>query len=932
MAVQFIKPVESEYQSQFVPLPLDFMYSNIEAKQKGLEETRTALNNPDIPVKAPFWAEQQGAVEPIVNKYKAQINELSAQLEKDKGNFTGIASNLGKISTAFKEDPDVKKLARQKDLADKLDLTKIAGGTAYFPTLQYVDPITQEIKFRNWREINDEDIVQPINDDAQNFVYKQVIERLKEQARTTYDVPNAYVFQDKASGAFIIMDKPGGRTKKVIIKGDPVIDQAIQSAASLILDDNSGQAMLLKTFKDNKNKPAVRIQNPDGSVKVEAGKGYDTYEDIHKYISEVLDISSFIDYKEHPAETTVKTEGTVLDPATAGGVTPEPEDYNYTTFSGPVVDVTGTSNYSQNIGDLQLNIERAEATAFNQYLKELAGVAASNTVEGRPAYDLLMSMDEILNELLADATINTKNRAIELFRDGDAQGNDYTLVSILQDKQAGRADKVLAALMDELSEEGQNKSAYKEAREKFFTLMNGLADSPNASTQAIAEEFFKLNTEITDKKLVLANLQNIEEQIGKTIISEALKDPEFKQELENIYPDANVRNNVIKALEENGGDNNTALQFYKALGGDKYELSILDPDVGNYVKGIFSSDLEQQYLGQARELTKQFGYDKLYSALDRFRQKSPVNAKIEQETFIRDLGSTDSKKSEFKTFLEEQKDFYNDNPQNLLSLFQTYGYTGGREIGKTNLNLNDVREVFNNAILKSPNFALAEDDKVEVSDVNLGSLGESSLPILYFTVKDKSGNSSTVPITLPDMNKHDLAKFITSFVQDDNPNVQDKGAEIYARVLLSPSSISSVSTALAITENSGRLKGQIVNFKLGQEPYALKINGKNSATIGKLINDVTGAFAPLSNTKTKGGVDLPVNVSNFSQFLKFMGYHQMAYLEAQGDMDRQKAAAEREAQISAIPSATQMYSSNASNQSSSGVGGSTGSLGKYKVE
>ena len=130
MAVQFIKPVESEYQSQFVPLPLDFIYSNIEAKQKGLEETRTALNNPDIPVKAPFWAEQQGAVEPIVNKYKAQINELSAQLEKDKGNFTGIASNLGKISTNFKEDPDVKKLARQKDLADKMDLTKIAGGTA----------------------------------------------------------------------------------------------------------------------------------------------------------------------------------------------------------------------------------------------------------------------------------------------------------------------------------------------------------------------------------------------------------------------------------------------------------------------------------------------------------------------------------------------------------------------------------------------------------------------------------------------------------------------------------------------------------------------------------------------------------------------------------------------------------------------------------
>jgi hypothetical protein len=931
MAVQFIKPVESEYQSQFVPLPLDFIYTNIEAKQKGLEETRTALNNPDIPVKAPFWAEQQGAVEPIVTKYKSQINDLSAQLEKDKGNFTGIASNLGKISTNFKEDPDVKKLARQKDLADKMDLTKIAGGTAYFPTLQYVDPTTQEIKFRNWKEINDEDIVQPINDDTQNYVYKQVIERLKEQASTKHKVPNAYVFQDKASGAFIIMDKPGGYTLEEIQISNPIIKQAVKSAASLIFDDNSGQAMLLKTFKDNKNKPAVRIENPDGSVKVEAGKGYNTYEDILKYVTEVLDISSHEKSKEIPAEIRVETAGTVVDPATAGGgVTPEPVDYDYTTVPGPVVDVTGTSNYSQNIGDLQLSIERAEATAFNEYLKKLAPLAASNTTEGRPAYNLLMSMDEILNQLLADATINTKNRAIELFRDGDSQGNEYTLVSILQDKHAARANKVLVALMDELSEEGQNKSAYKEAREKFFSLMNGLADSPNASTQAIAEEFFKLNTEITDKKLVLANLQDIEEKIGKTIISEAFKDAQFKQELEKIYPDANVRNNVIKALEENGGDNNTALQFYKALGGDKYELSILDPDIGNYVKGIFSSELEQQYLGQARDLTNQFGYDKLYDALNEFRQRAPVNAKIQQEIYIRDLGTTDSKKSEFKTFLEEQKVFYNANPQNLLSLFQTYGYTGGRDIGKTNLNLNDVREVFNNAILKSPNFALAEDDEVKVSDVNLGSLGESSLPILYFTVKDKSGNSSTVPITLPNMNKYDLSKFITSFVQDDNPNVQDKGAEIYARVLLSPSSISSVSTALAITENSDKLEGQIVKFKLGQEPYAIKINGQNSATIGKLVNDV--AFAPLSSTKTKGGAELPVNVSNFSQFLKFMGYHQMGYLEAQGDMERQQAAEQRQAQISTIPSADQMYSGGASNQSSSGVGGSTGGLGKYKVE
>jgi hypothetical protein len=166
------------------------------------------------------------------------------------------------------------------------------------------------------------------------------------------------------------------------------------------------------------------------------------------------------------------------------------------------------------------------------------------------------------------------------------------------------------------------------------------------------------------------------------------------------------------------------------------------------------------------------------------------------------------------------------NPQNLLNLFQNYGYTAGKDIGKTNLNLNDVREVFNNATLKSPNFSLDADEEVKVSDINLGSLGESSLPIMYVTVKDKKGDSSTIPVTLPQVNKTDLAEFIGSFVADDNSNVQDKGAEIYARVLLAPSSISSVATALAITENSGRLKDEVIKFKFQNEDYAIKINGQ----------------------------------------------------------------------------------------------------------
>ena len=218
-------------------------------------------------------------------------------------------------------------------------------------------------------------------------------------------------------------------------------------------------------------------------------------------------------------------------------------------------------------------------------------------------------------------------------------------------------------------------------------------------------------------------------------------------------------------------------------------------------------------------------------------------------------------------------------------------------------------------------------------------MGESSLPIMYVTVKDKKGDSSTIPVTLPQVNKTDLAEFIGSFVADDNSNVQDKGAEIYARVLLTPSSISSVATALAITENSGRLKDEVIKFKFQNEDYAIKINGQNNSTVGKLTNpDDISTFAPLSETKTKNGESLPVNISNFSQFLRFMGYHQMQYLSDQGDLAAGEAERQRSATYGGLPSGSQMFDGQSGGNtttttSTTGAGGSTGgSLGKFRME
>ena len=464
--------------------------------------------------------------------------------------------------------------------------------------------------------------------------------------------------------------------------------------------------------------------------------------------------------------------------------------------------------------------------------------------------------------------------------------------------------------------------------------MNDLAKDPDEATRVIAEQFFKMNAQISDDKLVANNLERIESQIGKTIISEAFKDPEFLAEFNRLYKDkpkqAEAWKNIL--LDENSTN---ARIMYGALGGDKQQLAVLDPTFLEYAGDVFMDALDLQYQGQAREIARNSGEQSIFQALKNFKEKTNITARIQTEEYIKDTSEGEKASRNFNPVLNTLKDHYNKDENSFLTLLQNSGYSV-LEKGKSEFNLNDVREIFNNSMIKSPDFKLAGDEEVTISSVDLGSLGESSLPIIYFTVKDKSGRSSTLPIKLPEANKPELSKIIGELIADDNPNVQDKGASIYARVLLNESYISSISTALNISDKSDRLKGTIIDFKLGEEPYQVKIEGKGNYVIGK--QTAAGKFAPLAKTKTATSTELPASVSNFSQFLRFMGYHQMQYLSDQGDLAAGESQRQRDATYSGLPGGSQMFGGQSGGNtttttSTTGAGGSTGgSLGKFRME
>ena len=923
MAIQFVKPIETEYDSQFMPLPLDTIYKNIETQQQGLDTARADLNKTQINLKGPFWASQQGAETPIKEKYQSEVDELKERLERDKGNYSVIASKLAEVNQKFQNDPEVQKLVRQEELEKKnIDLGKIAGGTAFMPNIQYVDPVTQEIKFKDWRNINDEDIVAPVEDKTFEHVNKLVVDRLQEQSKKEYDNPTAFVYKDEASGAYIVLDKPGGNVIKTISKNDPMINQAIKSASEILAVDASGQGRILRDFKENPFLPRVSLS--DGRKVYQ--RGFKDAQQIEQFVRNAVHVVSYLRTEEIAPEFTVETKGTALD-ASSSRVSPQPIDYNFMLVSGPTVDYTPTSNYSQTLGDLRKTIEGNEATAFNNYILQIADLSATSP----KAKAVLDGLDDMLRAALQGEAIDEKKyRFIQQYKENPAT----TLFAVFNEE--GKDDQSrLSGFVTELKEIKDNNETFQNVRAEFFRLMNDLAKDPDEATRVIAEQFFKMNAQISDDKLVANNLERIESQIGKTIISEAFKDPEFLAEFNRLYKDkpkqAEAWKNIL--LDENSTN---ARIMYGALGGDKQQLAVLDPTFTEYAGDVFMDALDLQYQGQAREIARNSGEQDIFQALKNFKEKTNITARIQTEEYIKDTSEGEKASRNFNPVLNTLKDHYNKDENSFLTLLQNSGYSV-LEKGKSEFNLNDVREIFNNSMIKSPDFKLAGDEEVTISSVDLGSLGESSLPIIYFTVKDKSGRSSTLPIKLPEANKPELSKIIGELIADDNPNVQDKGASIYARVLLNESYISSISTALNISDKSDRLKGTIIDFKLGEEPYQVKIEGKGNYVIGKQTAD--GKFAPLAKTKTATSTELPASVSNFSQFLRFMGYHQMQYLSDQGDLAAGESQRQRDATLSSLPTASNIFSgqsggnTNNTTTSTTGAGGSTGgSLGKFRME
>jgi hypothetical protein len=149
MAVRFITPVETPYESQFVPMPLDFMYKALQEKQKGLDTTRGDIGSADLKIESAPW--DTDLAQQYREKFSGDISSLSSRLEQDKSGYGSIAQQLKSLNREYNTDPEFQRIIKHHEAYKKNVepwLGKPNSPSLYFKGMMRLNPETQQFEWK----------------------------------------------------------------------------------------------------------------------------------------------------------------------------------------------------------------------------------------------------------------------------------------------------------------------------------------------------------------------------------------------------------------------------------------------------------------------------------------------------------------------------------------------------------------------------------------------------------------------------------------------------------------------------------------------------------------------------------------------------------------------------------------------------------------
>ena len=845
MAVRFINPVESEYKSQFVPLPLDFIYGNIQAKQKDLDTARQKVAATEVNVKGTPWWEQgkTNYVKLKQEEYNDKIAAIANRLEMNKEAPQTALSDISKLNREFQEDEIVQTMLRQNKLWEPI-AKKAAedpnAAASFWLDLKQFDPTKKDWVWNDPFSVKDEMIKAPTFAETDKYITDNFGKFLQPQIEEKYGTGSTLVYKPEL-GKYEVKQADGTYTE-VLLDSDLVnniIPTAIDNYADYLANtDQHAQARVIREGLSYGSDPTPYY-----------GRDVSKHRNL---ISSVVSKHFRTKILQKPGDVQIIAPVDATTGGGGGGTTPKVEDIEYSTFPGLTIDLSGkTQNLATTTNNLQKGIELRSSNLFNSSISGLMNASPNSP----KAAEALVKMDEIFKKVAQDASIVVSqgyadpenlpsNEEQEKIKEILADPSK-TFQALFGGSQAGSVEKDAAIMKGLLGERYFNT-----LRTEIFGVMGDLASSPDKESQKIAEDFWKSYSILEHEQAELKNLNGIIETNGQYFIDKGLELGLFNEEEKKFL-----------SKQDNVEAGETAVKNFKstlakALAGDQASIDQLNESVFEEFDVLLgdrpSADLEEGIWHKLRD------------------NQDKIGKRLSEEEFVVEIPKTGEGKSLLSGYTKKMKDFYNENPQNLLPLLQ--GFSSDL-IDPNAVNKNSIAAIFNSSPYKMPGFSLPNDDKKLpanlITDVNLGKLGNSSMPVLYITAKDEKGVSSVVPITFNADNKDDLSKIVYDLITDEDTKVKAFGAELFGRSTMKDGDLAKIGTMFDILKSAGKVNNTEIDFIAGGTPFTLQVKD-NQPVIG--VKDVNGKFNPLDKISSPDGKNELRNiVDDMDEFLEYMG-------------------------------------------------------------
>ena len=863
MAVRFITPVETPYESQFVPMPLDFMYKALQEKQKGLDTTRGELGSADLKIESAPWYEPEA--QQYREKFSRDVSSLTGKLEQDKSGYGAVAQQLKSLNREYNTDPEFQRII-QHHAAYKKNvepwLGKENASSLYFKGLMEQDPKTGEWGWKKGSDIKIEDIKAPIQDKTEKYITENLLNYLKPSLKQTYG--EGKFVTDPSTGT-TMWQSPDGTSVEAIDLTNSFTTNAIKQFAKRMYEGTNEQDYYAKEFKLRRDEQGNTI-----------GRGYTTLEELEELVGNTVSKGFYRKETFEPGSTKSINDGS----SGSGRLTPSQLQYEVSDYGAEETPVLDMLEYAES--NLQINTKKqaADQILFDLVINsnkdrnlapmfaDVFGTSAENnkgTVES--AFDGILStkidayrqsnnprMADRLQEVLNDSSTFVKaisSNPVDAFKPGGTLETNYDFtrdevdaIKELMYSEVLTIKNSDIATSNDLTSANKFLEAYNDAKE-FERITEEKNKIVNSAVENTAVKQTKGNREEVSR---LAKIDALFKKYGEDAeftIQEINKNPELKFLKDNGALIGKQASGLVEGVRP--APSTTTFRFRNPSG-----------DLWEYSPVLIRSEQV------TRELDKEF----------------KLQQKAEQRKIIRETTQGD-KKGAMASFSKTSLENYKNNPNELVSLLQKTASTIGAE-GKDYRNKGTLKEIFgsDDNPFKMDGF---DEDNFELSDV-VFKITNTGMPVMIVTAKNKEGDTnitSGAEIMFDMENKgQQFSEIVTQMATDDDPKVRDIAASWMGAATIKKADLGVAKMFFdsGIAEKAARDKtdSQLVVFQDNKgQKYGLQTTKAGQTKFGKVKED--GTLEPFVSYVNNNGIEVdPNNVESFNEMLEIFGQHKIS--------------------------------------------------------